>query len=608
MAREPQEPKKSQWEQPKPNWTSITITNAEGKEETVTIISEKKLGEGQFGVVKKGNLAGKSEPFIIKIFKSNKVDDDGLTPLQKELNGLRQAEKALGTQLLYGYNEKIIVMPYLGKDFSNLKDHEIFPRFMQSADLLITLHKADLIHRDFKEPNVVQRSTGRVALIDFGTLGYVKSTGFLDANGSAFYWPPETWSTKKFTKASEVFSYVTALARALGIIKDISKSVYKSQLVLKDDAAKILQAKYQISEQAAQNIIDVLEPMIGRYDAKINGIVRSEKAQNMTMAELKPQLEKVLQDAKLLPIMPSKDALCKQVDELEQFTTEIVKQIEYTLQHGLTSSKERRSLLNSWLGNATSVVSQKTEAPEAQLPPPVSCKTFQDLLYKIKGFSKTIHQKTEQEIFNFREEILGNLKQINKKISREIYRDKFDIAKKLSATIELLTEPHFQHREFDETGIAHLNPTDYKKAECAIKNIPYTISFWHKKKYAFTTGETKRISPQAKQILSAINSGAIIPQTPSEAPERKSLDQEHSRSSDELSRVLIRHSSTRHLKTPLPSDALSDQPSQPFTTLPKDFDPLLHKAFGAYCALIQKGKPAANDLTLTTNKLQLSMS
>lgn len=163
------------------------------------------LGAGTFGIVRKGKLGDK--PVAIKELTFNSDEftpDEILRDIINEMKAFKIVEKLHPAIVkFYGVwkqSDKICFvfelidgkeLSAVYKDFSDKKKLEIVA---EVCDILSVLHKNKLIHRDIKPNNVmVENSTGKVRIIDFGTVKIAKNetTFTINQKGTENYMSPE---------------------------------------------------------------------------------------------------------------------------------------------------------------------------------------------------------------------------------------------------------------------------------------------------------------------------------------------------------------------------------------------------------------------------------
>ncbi|MFZ6186210.1 protein kinase domain-containing protein, partial [Nannocystis pusilla] len=95
---------------------------------------------------------------------------------------------------------------------------DILHKFLQAGEGLAAVHRAGLVHRDFKPANAVVGPGGVVKLIDFG-LAFRPATrrpdDLDDRPGTPRYMAPEQIDGREVDARSDQFSFCVALYEAL---------------------------------------------------------------------------------------------------------------------------------------------------------------------------------------------------------------------------------------------------------------------------------------------------------------------------------------------------------------------------------------------------------
>ena len=166
------------------------------------------LGQGTFGFVRKGYLKDEKADVAIKeLFfdPSNYSPDDVIREIMNELKAFKIVEKLHPNIVkFYGVwqqSKRICFVFELikGKELSalykNMSDKRKLEVVIDICDVLSVLHKNKLIHRDIKPNNVMIEDSGKVRIIDFGTVKIAKNetTYTINQKGTENYMSPELY-------------------------------------------------------------------------------------------------------------------------------------------------------------------------------------------------------------------------------------------------------------------------------------------------------------------------------------------------------------------------------------------------------------------------------
>jgi len=182
------------------------------------------LGKGGFGTVYAGKRTRDGKSVAIKHVARNKVTDwavYGGRRVPMELKLLHSVQAVEGVIKLIDFYERtdsfIFVMekPENTKDlFDVITDKKFLEEdiarnfFRQIVETVMACHAKGVIHRDIKDENIlVNLTTGKLRLIDFGSGAVLKDEAYTDFDGTRVYAPPE-WilSNRYFGSQATVWS------------------------------------------------------------------------------------------------------------------------------------------------------------------------------------------------------------------------------------------------------------------------------------------------------------------------------------------------------------------------------------------------------------------
>lgn len=182
---------------------NISIINEDNIVEGRTKADE--LGHGTFGLVRKGSLKKENVDVAIKelFFDNSYTPDEVIKEIMNELLAFKIVEKVHESIVkFYGvfiqpkricFVFELIKGKELSSLYKNMSDKKKLEVIIDICDVLSVLHKKKLIHRDIKPNNVMIEDSGKVRIIDFGTVKIAKNenTFTINQKGTDNYMSPE---------------------------------------------------------------------------------------------------------------------------------------------------------------------------------------------------------------------------------------------------------------------------------------------------------------------------------------------------------------------------------------------------------------------------------
>lgn len=184
-----------------------------------------RFGGGGFGHVHHARRIYDNRAVIVKEIRTEKVPcwcevDSQIMPIEVVL--LMMCQQIPGVvRFLDAYNHGqswILVMDRVSDDTCDMFDYigergtlteeETADYFHQLIGTLLMCHHVGVLHRDIKDENLlIDRNTGELVLIDFGSGAFLQSRPYTDFDGTRVYCPPEWILTNSYHgKPAEVWS------------------------------------------------------------------------------------------------------------------------------------------------------------------------------------------------------------------------------------------------------------------------------------------------------------------------------------------------------------------------------------------------------------------
>ncbi|ELP85534.1 protein serine/threonine kinase, putative [Entamoeba invadens IP1] len=214
------------------------------------LITEKKLGEGSFGIVYKGSFRG--NVVAIKKMKSLEGSDAKNQMIQFE-NEVSMLDKFRNDYIVHFYGavfvpNKICMVTEFAQ-YGSLQDlinqtkineiPQIVVRVKFMIDLangILYLHTNGILHRDIKPDNVLvfslnvdEKVNGK--LTDFGSSRNINlmmtNMTFTKGIGTPVYMAPEVLNKEKYTKGADIFSFGVTMYETFGWCEAYDKTEFK---------------------------------------------------------------------------------------------------------------------------------------------------------------------------------------------------------------------------------------------------------------------------------------------------------------------------------------------------------------------------------------------
>ena len=244
-------------------------------------IIKMKIGESEKAVVYLATSISLGSNVALKVSKTLRDDSVGRQLLEREYTAIIAIRDPLVVQIYdYGLHAgfEYLAMEYLlrgdlkARMQAGLKEAEALRYVEQIAAALRVVHKAGLLHRDLKPPNVMLRENDDVALIDFGLAraldGSTPSTRTGVLRGSPYYMSPEQAQGELLDVRSDFYSLGIMFYEMLTGRKPFTGAT----------AMEVLQ-------QHVNSPLPPLPHSLSRYDAFLHKLVAKNRAERYKSAD-----------------------------------------------------------------------------------------------------------------------------------------------------------------------------------------------------------------------------------------------------------------------------------------------------------------------------------
>jgi serine/threonine protein kinase len=273
-------------------------------------LKKKPLGRGQFGEAWVVERTSDQQVFVAKEMKLDKMSARDKEYVYSEIKCLAVCNHPCVIQFVEDKETEdmvVIIMEYAdGGDLERhlkarvaenkyFQEHEVIFMFLQLCMALHHIHLNRMLHRDLKSANVFIRSSGVVALGDFGfshqydeTVSEAVGNTFL---GTPFYLAPELWRNERYSKKADVWALGIILYELLALKRPYTANSMKElmQKVLTKEIppipshyspamAELIKAILIIDPKQRPSIADIFQIEYVKQNLKALGDVISRNA------------------------------------------------------------------------------------------------------------------------------------------------------------------------------------------------------------------------------------------------------------------------------------------------------------------------------------------